>query len=53
MPGLLTEKLKCKQTVSVTERRGLSTVKQAYDLHTVHTAMLQKRKKQCLSTTQQ
>jgi len=28
-------------------------MKQAYDLHAVHTTILQKRKKQYLSTTQQ
>ena len=45
MPRLLTEELKCKQIVSVTERRGLSVMKLVYDLHTVHTTILQKRKK--------
>ena len=48
-PGLLTKKQKCKQTVSVTERRGRCMTNQAYDLQTVHTAILQKTK-QCLST---
>jgi len=51
MPGLLTEKWMCKQLVSVTERRELSTVKQAYDLHAAHIAILQERK--TLPTTQQ
>jgi hypothetical protein len=40
MPGLLTENWKCKQIASVTERRGLSRLKQAYDLHAVHTTFL-------------
>jgi len=31
MPGLLTEKLKCKQILWVTERRGRSGMKYAYD----------------------
>jgi len=44
MPGLLTEKWKCKQIVSVTERRGLNTLEQAYDLYAVHTTIWQKRK---------
>jgi hypothetical protein len=43
MPGLLTETWKCKQLVSVTERRELSTMKQAYDLHAAHIAILQKK----------
>jgi hypothetical protein len=30
------------KTNSVTERQGLSTMKQAYDLHAVHTTVLQK-----------
>ena len=50
MPGLLTETWKCKQLVSVTERRELSTMKQAYDLHAAHIAILQEKK---LSNTQQ
>ena len=41
MPGVLTEKWKWKQIVSVIERQGLSTMKQAYDLHAVHTTILQ------------
>jgi hypothetical protein len=42
MPGVLTEKWKWKQMVAVTERLGLSTMKEAYDLHAVHTTILQK-----------
>ena len=42
MPGLLTEKYSAN---SVTERRELRVKKYAYDLHTVHNTILQKRKK--------
>jgi hypothetical protein len=45
MPGLVTVKYKFKQIVWVTERWGLNTMKYAYDLHTVHTAILQKNYK--------
>jgi hypothetical protein len=43
MSGVLTEKWKCKQTVRVTERRELSVIELAYELHTVHTAMLERK----------
>ena len=38
-----TEKWRCTQTVSVTERLGISIMKQACEVRTVHTAILQKR----------
>jgi hypothetical protein len=46
MPGLLTEKWKCKQIVSVTERWGLSMMKYVGDLHAIHTTILQYRERE-------
>jgi hypothetical protein len=54
MSGLLAEKLKCKQMVSFTVRRGLGTMELACDLHAVcNRNLAEKKKEQCLLTTQQ
>ena len=50
-PALLTKKYKCKQIVCVTEWRGLSTLKYSYELHAVHSTILQKIKTMSINHT--